>query len=625
MAQRKYNEHLICFIICSNNMRYEQECILYISQLEVPENFQIDILTVHEAVSMTSGYNEAMNASDAKYKVYLHQDVLIRNRKLLYDILDIFSEKNIGMIGMVGTAELSNDGVMWNGSRCGSFQNIGKLIKNGTVSGFTNITDKYQDVVAVDGLMMITQYDLPWREDLFQGWDFYDIAQSGEFLKAGYRIVAAGQQPQSWVIHDCGTQNMWEYEKYREVFLNNYAGVFHLDLSKIRVLQPYTREIQIDDISWALIQQNFEPIILDCGMHLDSTSVNDADTFSQIIKRTHADVVFTHDFSPFISSACQENHIVYIAWTYDTPQQALYDPQVYNECNYIFAFDRKQYEEMKSRKLQHVYYMPLAANTTRIGILVISKEDERKYKCDVSFVGQLYKKNLYEDVAGAITEKTQTELDCAIKQAYGKWDGVNRINGILSEEAIQNLIDMDPAFKKNDFRMNTRIFFETKLIAQRLAYLERIDMLKRLSKYGLKFYTTDPDVKIEGVRSLPQLNYEEELPKVYHLSKINISTTLHSITSGIPLRVFDIMGAGGFLLTNYQPELEELFTPGVDLAVYHNLDEMMELVKYYLAHDKERIRIAMNGYQKVRANYCYEKQVERIMRQVQQTGALTRK
>ena len=79
---------------------------------------------------MTSGYNEAMNASDAKYKVYLHQDVLIRNRKLLYDILDIFSEKNIGMIGTVGTAELSNDGVMWNGSRCGSFQNIKKMMKS---------------------------------------------------------------------------------------------------------------------------------------------------------------------------------------------------------------------------------------------------------------------------------------------------------------------------------------------------------------------------------------------------------------------------------------------------------------------------------------------------------------
>ena len=624
-AQKKLNEHEICFIICTNDARYEEECLLYISQLQVPEEYAVDVLTVKDALSMASGYNEAMKASDAKYKVYLHQDVFIRNRHFIYDILDIFQEKDIGMIGMVGTAELSNDGVMWNGSRCGSFQNIKKMMKSGAVSGFTDITTRYQDVVAIDGLMMITQYDLPWREDLFKGWDFYDISQCGEFLKAGYRIVTAGQQPQSWFIHDCGTQSMWHYEENRRIFLENYADLFHLDTGKIRVLQPYTREIQMDDISWALIQQNYEPIILDCGMHLDSTSVSDADRFSLLIRKTHSDVVFTHDFSPFISRACQENQIVYIAWTYDTPLQALYDPQVNNECNYIFAFDRKQYEELKSRKLQHVYYMPLAANTTRIGIMVISKEDERKYKCDVSFVGQLYKKNLYEDVADAITEKTQTELDCAIKQAYGRWDGVNRINGILSEAAIQNLTDMDPAFRKNDFRMNTRLFFETKLIAQRLAYLERIDMLKRLSKYGLKFYTTDPDVKIEGVRSLPKLNYEEELPKVYHLSKINISTTLHSITSGIPLRVFDIMGAGGFLLTNYQPELEELFTPGVDLAVYHDLDEMMELVKYYLVHDKERIRIAMNGYQKVKANYCYEKQVERIMRQVQQTGVLIKK
>ena len=169
--------------------------------------------------------------------------------------------------------------------------------------------------------------------------------------------------------------------------------------------------------------------------------------------------------------------------------------------------------------------------------------------------------------------------------------------------------------------MNIRLFFETKLVAQRLAYLERIEMLKRLSKYKLKFYTTDPEIQIDGVKSLPKLNYDEGLPKAYHLSKININITLHSITSGIPLRVFDIMGVGGFVLTNYQPEIEELFTPGVDLEVYHDLDEMIEKVQYYLTHDKERIRIAMNGYQKVKANYCYEKQIERIMKQVNDSGA----
>ena len=619
--QRKLNDCSICFIICVNSEQYEKECLLYLSRIQVPDGYTMDVLTVKDAVSMTAGYNEAMNSSDAKYKVYLHQDVFLRNRRFIYDILDIFTEKSIGMIGMVGTADLSNDGVMWNGSRCGSFQNIKDMMKSGAVSGFTDITCKYQDVVAIDGLLMATQYDIPWREDLFTGWDFYDISQSGEFLRAGYRVVAAGQQPKSWFIHDCGTQSLWNYEIYRKIFLKEYKDTFKIDLSKIRVLQPYTKEIQISDISWALIQLGYEPIILDCGMHLDSYSIHDTDVFSQIIKKTHSDIVFTHDFSPFISRACLENQIPYIAWTWDTPQQALYDENVRNSCNYIFAFDHKQCEELQSMGLAHVYYMPLAANTTRVGLMTISKEDERKYKCDVSFIGQLYKKNLYSDVQDAVTDSTKKEIDAAIENAYAKWDGIDRINHVLSDAAIEDLTNMDEAFKRNDFRMNIRLFFETKVIAQRLAYLERIEMLKRLSKYKLKFYTTDPDVHIDGVESLSKLNYDEGLPKAYHLSKININITLHSITSGIPLRVFDIMGVGGFVLTNYQPEIEELFTPGVDLEVYHSLDEMMEKVQYYLTHDKERIRIAMNGYQKVKANYCYEKQVEHIMNQVSDSGA----
>ena len=34
-------------------------------------------------------------------------------------------------------------------------------------------------------------------------------------------------------------------------------------------------------------------------------------------------------------------------------------------------------------------------------------------------------------------------------------------------------------------------------------------------------------------------------------SKVNLNITLRNIKTGIPLRALDIMGAGGFLLTNY--------------------------------------------------------------------------
>ena len=76
---------------------------------------------IEDAASMTSGYNEGMRASGAKYKVYLHQDTFIVNKNFIQDFLDVFmQDETIGMIGMVGAPRLPASGVMWEGPRCGA-------------------------------------------------------------------------------------------------------------------------------------------------------------------------------------------------------------------------------------------------------------------------------------------------------------------------------------------------------------------------------------------------------------------------------------------------------------------------------------------------------------------------
>ena len=70
---------------------------------------------------------------------------------------------------------------------------------------------------------MITQYDLLWRDDIFDGWHFYDLSQSIEFIRKGLKVVVPNQQ-NAWCIHDCGhvyTSN--EFEVYRNRFLDNYS------------------------------------------------------------------------------------------------------------------------------------------------------------------------------------------------------------------------------------------------------------------------------------------------------------------------------------------------------------------------------------------------------------------
>ena len=84
------NTHKFCFIICTNNEIYLEECIHYINHLLIPEGYEIDLITITEATSMTEGYNQGMTSSDAKYKIYMHQDVFIINPNFMNDVLTVF-------------------------------------------------------------------------------------------------------------------------------------------------------------------------------------------------------------------------------------------------------------------------------------------------------------------------------------------------------------------------------------------------------------------------------------------------------------------------------------------------------------------------------------------------------
>ncbi len=185
----------VCFILCSDDEVRAQECESHIQQLNVPDGFETDILIVQGAESMCSGYNEAMRASDAKYKVYLHQDVSIVNRSFIFDMLLLFLDNpDIGVLGVAG---------------------------NESQDVFPKIQGEYQEVFVLDGFLMATQYDIPWREDLFRGWDYYDYSQSLEFCRAGYKAVVP-EQYEPWCLYDNKILAARNDGQWRQVFLNEY-------------------------------------------------------------------------------------------------------------------------------------------------------------------------------------------------------------------------------------------------------------------------------------------------------------------------------------------------------------------------------------------------------------------
>lgn len=83
--------------------------------------------------------------------------------------------------------------------------------------------------------------------------------------------------------------------------------------------------------------------------------------------------------------------------------------------------------------------------------------------------------------------------------------------------------------------------------------------------------------------------------------------------TGLSLRVWDVMGSGGFLLSNYQEEIEDYFTIGEDIEVFSSEEELVDKAGYYLEHDEIREKIARNGYEKVRKYHSYDERVKQMI------------
>ena len=154
----------------------------------------------------------------------------------------------------------------------------------------------------------------------------------------------------------------------------------------------------------------------------------------------------------------------------------------------------------------------------------------------------------------------------------------------------------------------------TMMLAREITRRERILLISALSKrHPFKLFSSQEETILKHVEYCGTVSSHYAMPKVFKASKINLNITYKQITVGMPLRVLDIMGAGGFLLSNYQEELLENFRPGVDCVIYESIEDAVAKAEYYLEHEEERQEIAHNGHEAVK-RFSYENQLDKMFR-----------
>ena len=338
------------------------------------------------------------------------------------------------------------------------------------------------------------------------------------------------------------------------------------------------------------------------------------------LKEKGGDCLFSFNYFPNASNCCKELGIKYVAWVYDSPHIHAYSYTVLNPCNYIFLFDYAMYEELHSAGIQTVYYMPLAINEKRLASLHNSEGQQRKYACDISFVGSLYSESKHRiyDKFQNIGGYARGYLDGLVK-AQLHVQGYNFLQELLIPEVVEEMQKAYPTDPNASTVLSPQAIYADYVLARHVTAMERQTLLERIAQeYPVDLYTYDKNWKHQGIHNKGLADYYNDMPYVFMNSKINLNITLRSIKTGIPLRAFDIMGSGGFLLTNYQQELFEYFVPDEDFVYYTDQQDLLNKIDYYLAHDEERERIAQNGCEKVRNQHTLENRMQDIFDIIQE-------
>jgi spore maturation protein CgeB len=364
----------------------------------------------------------------------------------------------------------------------------------------------------------------------------------------------------------------------------------------------------------SFMNKGMERALNQMGMEYDvffyqQTDWEEDEQFAQKLKAAVSghDLVLSVNFSPIVSGVCEKAGIRYLSWIYDSPVHIRNMQSMKNSCNDIYVFDRGMAEEYRKMGIA-AKHMPLAVDTEVFAEALQSGTDE--YRAQVALLGNLYQTE-YNYMTAPLEQYEKGYLE-GIISAQSKVYGGYLIPELLTDELLARMNRQYSRVATDGFQMGRReLEF---LLASEVTGRERYMAAALLSNhFDFALYSTCKDERLTNVRMHDYVDYYSVMPKVFAASLVNLNISLRTIRTGIPLRIIDILGCGGFVISNFQEEIAEYFVPGQDLEIYENLEDLFAKTKFYLEHDDARRQIAQNGFEKVQRDFTFQDRLSRMI------------
>lgn len=298
------------------------------------------------------------------------------------------------------------------------------------------------------------------------------------------------------------------------------------------------------------------------------------------------------------------------SWFVDSPELLLplYEP-AQNGATALFTWDADSLAPMRGMGFAHVHHLPLAADETRFRPRPRLPRDH-PWRAAVSFVGNSMRRKTRLRLEAAQPSPTLREAFASLAASFGA--SPCRLPSQHMAAARPELV---PAFAALP-TVERRLAFETAVIWE-ATRLYRQDCVARLLPQ--KPLVVGDDGWLEALpgegtawRYLPELAYYDQLPDFYPLSDINFNATSRQMKGAVNQRVFDVPACRAFLLTDARAQMERLFEPGREVAVYDAPEAVPELVARYLADAPAREAMAKAGQRRVLAHHTYPKRMTEL-------------
>ncbi|MDD6551843.1 MAG: DUF3880 domain-containing protein [Lachnospiraceae bacterium] len=336
------------------------------------------------------------------------------------------------------------------------------------------------------------------------------------------------------------------------------------------------------------------------------------------------DFVFTINYFPVISDTCQKLGIRYAVYSCDSPLISMYHESVFNDVNRIFLFDAEAVVKFRALGVKHVKYLPLGVDCARLDrqLSLPSPFDEKVTKTlqnSLSFVGSLYEKNSYDRTADELPEYLRGYFDACMELESRRFGTEHVLDELMTTEISEELMEhLD--FKKSDRSFSQLPFvFSTTSLGFKCAQIQRKRELIALSKtHSVCLFTESDTSDIFSVKNLGGVDYRVIMPWVFKESAVNLNFTIPNIHTGIPLRVWDVLGAHGFLITNHQRELDSYFEDGEDIVWFDTEEELLDKADFYLTEKNAslRDRISQRGYDEVASYHTFDQRITQLLSEI---------